>query len=82
MLILYALPSCPYCAKVRNYLSENNIEFKELDARDSGIQEELIKRGGKRSVPYLVDEDKNIEMYESDDIVKYLEENYINVPKN
>ena len=28
--------------------------------------------GGKRQVPFLVDTDRNIQMYESDDIIEYL----------
>ncbi len=43
---------------------------------DSGLAEELINRGGKRQVPYLVDEDTGTEMYESDDIIEYLQKNY------
>ena len=43
---------------------------------DPAIREDLIKRGGKRQVPYLVDTDRQVEMYESEDIVEYLNENY------
>jgi len=43
---------------------------------DSVAVDELIKRGGKRQVPYLVDEDRNVEMYESLDIIAYLQEHY------
>ncbi len=48
----------------------------ELDLHD--IAEEpnraaLIERGGKQQVPFFVDEEKGIAMYESDDIVAYLE---------
>lgn len=34
------------------------------------------KIGGQTQVPFLVDQSKNVTMYESDDIVAYLEENY------
>lgn len=36
----------------------------------------LEKLGGKQQVPFLVDTENGEMMYESDDIVAYLEENY------
>lgn len=53
--------------------ADMNIEFNLKDISvDAGLAEELINRGGKRQVPYLVDEFARIEMYESDDIITYL----------
>ena len=43
---------------------------------DDAIAKELIARGGKQQVPYLVDDETNVEMYESADIVKYLNDTY------
>ena len=40
---------------------------------DKKNEETLIKLGGKRQVPFLVDNDRNIQMYESNDIVEYLQ---------
>jgi glutathione S-transferase len=37
---------------------------------------ELIERGGKFQVPYLVDPNTRKEMYESDEIIEYLQERY------
>ena len=36
--------------------------------------DELMEKGGKRQVPFLVDEENGVSMYESDDICRYLEE--------
>lgn len=78
MLILYDKPTCSYCQKVVKFAEENNIEFDLRDiVTDPQNAEDLIALGGKRQVPYLVDEEKNIEMYESDDIVNYLQHNYV-----
>lgn len=71
-LILYEKTGCPYCIKVKNFAQEKEIEFELRNIADQSIAEELIKRGGKRQVPYLVDVDNAVEMYESDDIVDYL----------
>ena len=32
--------------------------------------------GGKRQTPFLVDEERQITMYESDDIIEYLADTY------
>ena len=74
MLKLYAFPSCPYCAKVRNAFKEMDIEFEEIDARPgTEANAKLIELGGKSQVPFLVDEDNDTTMYESDDIIAYVE---------
>jgi len=76
MITLYALPTCPFCAKVRTKLEELGVEYTELNVGEDKHRDDLIERGGKKTVPYLIDDKTNTEMYESDDIVKYLEETY------
>ena len=76
MLTLYVKTGCPYCIKVLNTGTELGIVFDEKNIADDAVANELIKRGGKRQVPYLVDNERNIEMYESADIDAYLRENY------
>jgi glutaredoxin 3 len=76
MLTLYVKTGCPYCARVLQKLEEMGMEAEFKNIADEGVADELIARGGKRQVPYLVDPEKNIEMYESADIVNYLEETY------
>ncbi len=44
--------------------------------KKSGRRAELVARGGKMMVPYLIDPNTGTEMYESDDIVAYLESTY------
>lgn len=72
MYILYIEQGCPWGNKVMAFMEKNSIKA-ELRDRDTGNHEaDLIKRGGKRQTPYLVDTDKGIEMYESGDIIEYL----------
>jgi glutathione S-transferase len=52
------------------------VTFEEKNISDDAVVTELIARGGKRQVPYLVDTDRGVEMYESADIIAYLEANY------
>jgi len=70
-LVLYHFEMCPFCAKVRNLVSELGVavEMKDIKENDS-FRDELIVLNGKTQVPCLVVDGKPI--LESDDIVKYL----------
>lgn len=76
MLTLYVKAGCPYCAMVIHKLDELGLDFEEKNVSDPGVSEELISRGGKRQMPYLVDTDAAVEMYESGDICAHLEQRY------
>ena len=71
MLDLFILESCPYCKKVMKFFDEKEIKYNKIDITNKASEESLIKIGGKRQVPFLVDNDRNIQMYESDDIIEY-----------
>lgn len=72
MLKLYTYATCPYCAKVRSAFETMKVEFEEIDAeRGTPGSEELVKLGGKQQVPFLVDEEAGVSMYESNDIIDY-----------
>jgi glutathione S-transferase len=76
-LTLYNMEGSPYCRKVRETLSELDLDcvIRNLP-KGSPKRAELIQRGGKMMVPYLVDPNSGRELYESDDIVAYLEAEY------
>lgn len=72
MLELFILETCPYCKKVMNYLDEKGFKYRKIDISNEESKNSLIQIGGKRQVPFLVDKDRNIQMYESEDIIEYL----------
>ena len=72
MLELFILESCPYCHKVMDFLDKGGYEYRKIDIKNKESEESLIKLGGKRQVPFLVDSERNIQMYESNDIIEYL----------
>ena len=78
MLTLYVKTGCPFCAAVQAKIAELDIEVEEKNIADDAVATELVERGGKRMVPYLVDTERNVEMYESGDIIEYLGEHYSN----
>lgn len=80
MFILYYKPSCPFCQRVLEVAENLGVTFELKDlSEDPTLVDELIARGGKSMVPYLVDTNRNVEMYESQDIIEYIREHKIEV---
>lgn len=76
-LELFNMEGSPFCRKVREVLSELDLQYLVRNVgRGSPQREELARRGGKIQVPFLVDPNRKIALYESDEIVAYLEEHY------
>jgi glutaredoxin len=79
MLLLYTSPICPYCKQVEAYLEEAGVAYEERNiAANETYRNELIKKGGLLQVPFLVDTDADVHMYESADIVAYIKKTYGN----
>ncbi len=78
MLELYQKEGCPYCHKVRQKMTELDLDYicRNVPDDDSKKAALLTKLGGMVQVPFLLDTDNDVAMYESDDIIKYLEKNY------
>lgn len=73
-LELFMKPTCPYCIKVMNFMSENNITIPLRDiVADESAAETLVAIGGKRQVPCLFIDGKPL--YESGDIIEWLRDN-------
>ena len=72
MIDLYILETCPFCRKVMSFFDENNIKYNKKDILEQDNLDELLKLGGKQQVPFLVDNDNNKSMYESNDIIEYV----------
>ena len=70
-------PTCPFCRRVVAVVErlELDVDMKDISA-DETLVDALIEHGGKRQVPYLIDTDKDVAMYESDDIVAHLQKEY------
>ena len=77
---LYEFEGCPYCRKVREALSLLDLDALIYPCPKGGqrFREEVKRRGGKYLFPYLVDPNSGREMYESDDIVAHLFQEYGN----
>lgn len=72
MLELFVLETCPYSKKVMEFMKKRGIDYKKKDVSNPENLEMLLELGGEQQVPFLYDEDRNVKMYESDDIIEYV----------
>ena len=74
LLELYEFEGCPFCRKVRDALTELDLEAMVYPCPKGGTvyRPKAIALGGKAQFPYLVDPNTGTAMYESDDITAYL----------
>jgi len=63
-VILYAISTCAWCKRTKNFLKDNGVEFEYVDIdlcskedREE-IREDILKRGGRLSYPTIVIDDK------------------------
>jgi len=78
-LALYQFEACPFCVKVRRAMKRQSVNFDLRDAKnDQTHRAELQEGGGKVKVPCLrIEKDGDVQwMYESSDIVAYLEKEF------
>jgi glutaredoxin 3 len=51
---LYSTPTCPYCHKMREWLTEHKVVFKEINlAENYDVAEQMIKETNQAGVPVL-----------------------------
>ncbi len=59
-------------------MSENVLSYVSVvSPKGSKSRDILEKLGGKQQVPFLLDVDKGVSMYESDEIISYLKKTYL-----
>jgi glutathione S-transferase len=76
-LELYSFEASPFCRIVREALCALEIPYLLHNVgKGSPRREAFVARSGRMMVPYLVDPNTGIEMFESADIVRYLEASY------
>ncbi|MFV3404990.1 glutaredoxin family protein [Pseudomonas sp. NY15463] len=80
-LTLYQFHACPFCVKTRRTLHRLNVPVALRDAKnDAQHRQALLEGGGRVKVPCLrIEEgDKVTWMYESKDIIAYLDKRFAN----
>jgi len=75
---LYQFYACPFCIKTRRAFNRLCLNIETRDAQTNPHRAELLQGGGEIKVPCLrIDKDgETIWMYESSDIIHYLEQRF------
>ena len=77
LLELYSFEASPFCRIAREALCSLELPYRLYNvAQGSARREAFAARSGKMMVPYLADPNTGVEMFESADIVAYLNETY------
>ena len=79
---LYQFHACPFCVKTRRAMHRLNVPIALRDAKnDAQAREQLLAGGGRVKVPCLRIEEAGGTrwMYESNDIIAYLEQRFSGV---
>ncbi|PIN88102.1 glutaredoxin [Candidatus Woesearchaeota archaeon CG10_big_fil_rev_8_21_14_0_10_32_24] len=76
-IILYQFETCPFCARVRDYMTEKNIGFEKVNVSynsSDSLRKEIKEKSGVGTVPVIKDGNRYIG--DSGAIIEYLKENY------
>lgn len=53
-VIIFTTSTCSWCRKVKNYLKEKKVKFREVDvARDEKAARDMVKKSGQQGVPQI-----------------------------
>lgn len=51
-VIVYSTPTCSWCRTLKDYLKNNQIQFRDIDvSKDEKAAAEMVKRSGQQGVP-------------------------------
>jgi glutaredoxin 3 len=72
---VYMTSTCPWCDRVKEYLTKNGVAFTEKDvARDYEAAMEMIKRSGQQGVPVVTTEKDTIVGFDQARLARIVDE--------
>ena len=78
-IILYEYDASPYCKRVRETINilDLTVEYRPCPgARAGTFSADMLQRTGRQTLPFLIDPNTGVEMFESLDIINYLLDTY------
>jgi len=71
MNVIYTTQTCSWCQRAKTVLDQRGIDYREIDVtQDRVLQQELVKRSGRQTVPQVFFDDEHIGGF--DDLVSHL----------
>jgi glutaredoxin-like YruB-family protein len=53
-VLVFTTPTCTWCTKVKSYLTQRRVPFREVDvSRDTSAARDLVRRTGQMGVPVV-----------------------------
>ncbi len=65
-VLLYALSTCAWCKRTKNFLQDKNIEYEYIDVDLCSkedlekVKEDILNRGGRLSYPVIIIDGKKL----------------------
>ncbi len=54
-VVVFTTPSCPWCRRVKRYLKQRGIKFKDIDvSKDPHAARDMVRRTGQQGVPVIL----------------------------
>jgi len=74
---IYTTPSCEFCKQAKEYMKENEINYKDYDVKESAEKrQEMIEISGQMSVPVIVVDEDMMVGFDADELEKMVAENF------
>ncbi|MFO7896756.1 MAG: glutaredoxin domain-containing protein [Candidatus Cloacimonadales bacterium] len=72
-VIVFSTPTCSWCKKLKSYLKQNKIRYKEIDvSRDAKAARDMMRKSGQSGVPQLWIDNRPIVGFDQAKIKRYL----------
>jgi glutaredoxin 3 len=72
-VLVYSTPTCPYCVRLKQYLTDNKVAFENFDVgTDQAKADEMVQKSGQMGVPVLDIDGKIIIGFNKPEIQKAL----------
>ncbi len=53
-VVVFSTPTCSWCVKLKRYLKENQVRFKDIDvSRKTGAARDMVRKTGQQGVPQM-----------------------------
>jgi glutaredoxin 3 len=70
---VYTTPTCPWCTKVKSYLDEKGIAYREVDvAEDAAAARQMVEVTGQRGVPVIAKGEQYVVGFNREEIDRIL----------
>lgn len=53
-IVIFSTPTCAWCKKLKDYLKNNGLEYKDIDvSKNSAALADMIRKTGQQGVPQM-----------------------------